>query len=219
MRKVFVDCGANEGQSIDLFINSWDDAIEYKIYSFEANKEFKKKLESKKEFYNSKGYDLEINVPVAVWDRETENELGLYGYEESAVVLEDTDREYNPFRNNKGKGSRGLVASSVRLSTWILKNFVLSDHIVLKLDVEGSEYRLVEDLYATNALAYIDDFFYEWHGPKKGFTFRDDMKLLNALKEQGVTPYVWNGNHTTLNMVEVDEPRIRRWYARKGFKI
>ena len=40
MKKVFIDCGANKGQSIDLFVNSWDDAKEYEIHSFEANKDF-----------------------------------------------------------------------------------------------------------------------------------------------------------------------------------
>ena len=212
MRKVFIDCGANKGQSIDLFINSWDDAKEYEIYCFEANKDFKEELESKKEFYISKGYNLEINVPVAVWDRETENELGFYGFEESGVVS-----EADLSRWTQGQTARGFVPSSVRLATWISKNFVSSDHIVLKLDVEGSEYRLVEDLQATNTLMYINEFFYEWHGPKKGFTFQDDMKLFNTLKLQGITPYTWNGNHSTLSRTPVDESRIQRWYDRKGF--
>ena len=214
MKKVFIDCGANKGQSIDLFINSWDDAKEYEIHSFEANKDFKEKLESKKEAYRVKGYTLEVNVPVAVWDRETENELGLSGYGESAVVSET---EFS--RWTQEQRARGFVSSSVRLATWISKNFVLSDHIVLKLDVEGSEYRLVEDLHTTNPLMYINEFFYEWHGPKKGFTFQDDMKLFNTLKRQGITPYSWNGNHVALERILVDEPRIRRWYDRKGFKI
>jgi FkbM family methyltransferase len=217
MSKVFIDCGANKGQSIDLFINSWDDAKEYEIHSFEANNDFKEKLESKKKLYRTKGYDLEINVPVAVWDRETENELSIFGGGESGVVS-DRDKAHL-HRSLVLEEARDFKPSSIRLSSWILNNFVSSDHIVLKLDVEGSEYRLVEDLHATNALAYINDFFYEWHGPKKGFTFQDDMKLLNTLKRQGITPYTWNGNHTNLNRAAVDESRIQRWYDRKGFKI
>ena len=40
MKKVFIDCGANLGQSIELFIETWDNPKDYEIHCFEANQDF-----------------------------------------------------------------------------------------------------------------------------------------------------------------------------------
>ena len=34
MKKIFIDGGANDGRSIDLFRKKWPDAKEYEIHSF-----------------------------------------------------------------------------------------------------------------------------------------------------------------------------------------
>jgi hypothetical protein len=38
VRKIFIDCGANEGQSINSFLKEFPDSKEFEIFSFEATK-------------------------------------------------------------------------------------------------------------------------------------------------------------------------------------
>jgi len=236
VRKIFIDCGANRGQSIDLFIKSWPDSKEYEIFSFEANKDFEQKLEKEKKFWDNEGYNVNINVPVAVWDKDTDGELNLFGEDEHAVVtdkpsLKRTGLDPRLIPADSGE-ARWLVAynviedpplrefkpKSIRLSTWILNNFSKDDYIVLKLDVEGSEYRIIEDLKSEKAFGHINEFYYEFHGPKKGFTYKDDIKALNTIRQHGITPYSWNGNVSDFKKKEVHEIIILDWYNRKGFE-
>ena len=219
MRKVFIDCGANKGQSIDLFIDGWENSIDYEIHSFEANKDFEEKLNSRVDKYGRKGHNVSAYVPVAVWDRETEGELLIFGDRESAVVKEKNSRGHAYSMGIIDYPERDFRPSSIRLSSRIKEKFSRNDYIILKLDVEGSEYRLIKDLDKTGALKYLDLFLYEWHGPKKGFLYKDDIEALETLQRNDIKPFIWNGNNPeSLSRKEVNKELIDNWYERKGFR-
>ena len=46
----------------------------------------------------------------------------------------------------------------LRISEWIKENFSTEDYIILKLDVEGSEYEVIPDLLKTGAIEYINSY-------------------------------------------------------------
>ena len=210
MNKVFIDCGANRGQSIDLFIKAWDSPKDYQIHCFEANQDFEEKLVSKKRFYSD--FNININVPIAVWDRDTEGELNFYGSGEAGAAVD----EFTPTTGSSFMSRlRDFKPKSISLANWILNKFSREDYIVLKLDIEGAEYRVIKDLKNKNVLNYINEFFYEWHGPKKGYTFEDDINALTTLEEAGLTPKHWNGNTKKVDTKPVNKERIKNWYERK----
>jgi len=217
VEKFFIDCGANTGQSIDLFINNWEDSKDYKIYSFEANKDFNVELNQKRYYYNKEGYSVSINVPVAVWDKETENELSLFGGGECAVVSDEKTATLGP--STIIESTRDFKPKSIRLSTWIKENLLESDYLVLKMDIEGSEYRIIKDMDQEGSLSFVNEFYYEWHGPKKGFSFQDDINTLDILIKNDITPYHWNGNWDKMKKEEVTKEKIENWYKNKGFKF
>lgn len=217
MKKAFIDCGANRGQSIDLFIDGWKNSIDYEIHSFEANKDFEEKLNSRVDKYRSRGHSISAYVPVAAWDKETEEELSIFGAGESGVVSDRNEAQLH--RSVVLREARDFKPSSIRLSSWIKEKFSPNDYIILKLDVEGSEYRLIKDLDKTGVLKYLNLFFYEWHGPKKGFSYKDDIEALETLQRNDIKPFVWNGNNPeSLDMKEVNKELIDNWYERRGFK-
>ena len=221
MRKIFIDCGANVGQSIDLFINNWEDAKSYEIFSFEANKDFEEILNKKRDEYNREGYIISTNVPVAVWDKETEDELSIFGGLESAIVSDKNEDEIGSSvvaLSPSFYARKDFKPSSIRLSTWIKENFSKPDYLILKMDIEGSEYRVIRDMHLEGSLSFVSEFYYEWHGPKKGFSFKDDMEMLDILAEHKVTPYHWNGNWDKMRKNKVTKEMIENFYKRKGFK-
>jgi len=211
MKKVFIDCGANHGQSIDLFINTWDDAKDYEIHSFEANPDFKEQLKAKQDFY--KDYDINIYVPMAVWDEDTSGELEFYGKGEHGLASDDkTPKHGLTFRNNL----RDFKVDSVSLANIILNNLSEEDYIVLKLDVEGAEYRIIKDLHNKSVLKYIDEFYYEFHGLKKGYELADDIEVINILnKSLKSKPQTWEGNSQTYTGEEVTMDYIHNFYEKK----
>ena len=71
MRKIFLDCGAYNGCSVELFTKMYDDYEEYEVFSFEANtklndqiistaKKYKFKKDRKSNFKLRPYYALDI---------------------------------------------------------------------------------------------------------------------------------------------------------------
>ena len=211
MKKVFIDCGANRGQSIDLFINTWADSRDYEIYSFEANPDFKEQLEAKRSFY--KDYNINLYVPLAVWDEDGKGKLEFYGKGEAGLAADS--------KTPKGGLTfvhylRDFKVDSISLSNFILNNFNKEDYIILKLDVEGAEYRVIKDLHNKSVLRYIDEFYYEFHGLKKGYSLKHDIETLGILNQSlKRKPQTWEGNLKTYAGEEVTEEYIRKFYERK----
>jgi len=48
-------------------------------------------------------------------------------------------------------------------SAWLLRTFTLQDHVVVKMDVEGAEYVLLEKMIADRSLLLVKELFCEWH--------------------------------------------------------
>lgn len=161
MRKVFLDCGANDGCSVRKFIAERNDYLDFEVYSFEPNKslnycfeEFRKKLKSNFNLFN-----------LAVSDN---NSFTIF-YDNPDYNVAGT---INEFKGQQSlEGSMGHVPDKIfqkkvkclRISEWIKENFSTEDYIILKLDVEGSEYEVIPDLLETGAIEYINSLYIEWH--------------------------------------------------------
>ncbi len=74
--------------------------------------------------------------------------------------------------------TRRFLAPVIRLSEWIQKNFSKNDFIYVKMDIEGMEYSVIEDLISSGCLDFIDEMDVEWHGRFliPGFEREDQLK-------------------------------------------
>ena len=69
----------------------------------------------------------------------------------------------------KGFGKSKLDLESVRmidcidLADWIRTNFHTSDVIILKLDVEGAEFEILQHMIETSVIDYVNLLCIEWH--------------------------------------------------------
>ena len=64
MRKIFLDCGAYNGCSVELFTKMYDDYEEYEVFSFEANRGLSNQIWSTAKKYKFKNFTL---INEAVW--------------------------------------------------------------------------------------------------------------------------------------------------------
>ena len=151
-RKVFVDGGAHMGESVRLFMDRFPDSNEYEIYSFEANDDLMDHLRSVVE-------PLGANViNKALWKED--GDIDFYkGFHLSSSVMKDKtwgqlDTE-NPVKVN-----------SIDLAKWVVGNFSVKDYIILKLDIEGAEYDVLEHMFETGAIEYINELYIEFHSKK-----------------------------------------------------
>ena len=76
----------------------------------------------------------------------------------------------------------------IDFSYWLKNNFNNNDHIIVKMDIEGAEYDIIEKMLNDNTFEYINQLYIEWHNKKlniKGIDKRHN-KLINLLKDYNV---------------------------------
>lgn len=171
MKKVFLDCGANDGCSLNLFKIIYSDYKDFSAYSFECSNDFYSKLVPTG---NRIGFKHFFPIKKAVWISD-----GKKKYDGWQLI--DTSRE---------EDQDGV--ESFDLSQFILKTFSKEDYIVLKMDIEGAEYKVVDKMFNDGSLSYISEFYGELHGPKKGYTEKDNIKLLDQLNMFNLKLYNWD---------------------------
>jgi FkbM family methyltransferase len=162
MRKIFLDCGAHNGCSVKTFLKLYDDSKDYEIFSFEGNVDIYSQL---KKSYNS---DKFTSINKLVW-------------------IEDCKVAFNGW----DKISKGNTHYAFDFSKWIKNNFSNDDYIILKMDIEGAEYSVLDRMDSDGTLSYIDKFYGELHGPKKGHSINENNNLIDMMNNK-YNLKIWN---------------------------
>lgn len=154
MKKVFLDCGAWNGQSVKVFRQIYDPGTEYFIHSFEAHPVH---LNSFPAFERHKLHSK------AVWVEDCVKDFYLdYSVKRAGSTLIETKT------SGKLDKQRPLAVECIDLDLWIKNNFDRNDYIILKLDIEGAEYFVLPHMISNGSIEYIDQLFIEWHWRKVG---------------------------------------------------
>jgi FkbM family methyltransferase len=200
MKKIFLDCGSNRGQSIVYAKKQFGEDIE--IHSFEAVPLLYDKLIDK--------WKTDINVKLynnAVWDKV--DTVKIYISTEysdaSTLYLEKFDRKIDE--------KLFFEIESVDMSDFIKNNFNKTDYIILKLDIEGAEYDVLYHLAKTGVLDYVDELWGEWHLDKfpidyiiNNLGYKQDY-IFEKLYELGLSFKEWhvNLNESEKTLLTLDE--------------
>lgn len=166
MKKIFLDCGTHLGQGIlEIAIDENIDTT-WEIHTWEANPyafiqfPFQNFLHfSKLNRHQQAVNDFDGIIKINVHSVNTPDYKGI-GMGSSIIGLND----WNSIPNiHGGSFSESREVESIDFSKWIKRNCSESDFIVLKLDIEGSEYQVLEKMIADDTLKYIDALYVEWH--------------------------------------------------------
>jgi hypothetical protein len=198
-RYVYVDVGA---RSYSSSIGSWfkkqypKQNKTFEVYAIEADKAFQE------EYRGKRGVTL---LPYAAWVR---NETLFFEitWDSRKKIVE---------RGRGGMGRIRPVQSSVSymgdvdkihgidFAGWLKKTVSERDFVVVKMDVEGTEFHLVPRLIETGAICLIDEIFLECHynrwqrccpgqrSVKYRKTYAQCMDLFTTLRESGVLVHQW----------------------------
>ena len=170
-RKVFLDCGAHNGCSTRKFLEYFPD---FEVYSFDPNPYL---------CHNFIGLKTH-HYPVAVW---THNKKIPFFLDE---------RDYDGSSVYKDKinivGGKELLVDAIDFDAFILKNFKPDDFIILKMDIEGAEYPVLQKMVATRTINYIDELMVEWHYKKIGYPKHNHEMLILKLQELQIPMHKWD---------------------------
>jgi FkbM family methyltransferase len=182
-RHVFLDCGGYDGCSIRRFIKDFDREGRFEMVTFEPN-----------DLYATSYSDLPRHrlIQAAVRDRE--------GFQNFFLDREDGDGSTffgnKLTRENGGFGTldtaNPVKVRTIDLSRWLRKNTSMFDYVILKLDVEGAEYDVLEKMIRDRTICRINHLFVEWHWYKVGVPYDRHRTLVRALRRQRVPIFEWD---------------------------
>lgn len=189
--KIFIDCGFNQGKVMALFARALPD---FTFYGFEANSTFRPQaalLQSR--FKNIR--DLHFN---AVSDRDGEAPFWLAGAESGAHIQEGSTLVQGKDVHQTDFASAGTTVTTVDFSSWLKKLSAANGNtfVALKMDIEGSEYDVLEDMFARDAIDDVDYLMIEFHsycftGDQKGVYQSRENALLDQLHKRPLTLSRW----------------------------
>lgn len=206
MRKVFIDCGTNTGDGIIHFNNRYGFSSEWEIYMFEPNPYLGN-------FIESNIIKSNLQVPMTFINKAVCGE----GYPEKMSFMMQKIPEYAApigggstlvnntlLKDGELDGYEEVTVETLRLSNFIHNlmqpHIEINDNtmifkkgecmVVVKLDVEGAEYDIINDLLNTGVAWAITDLHVEFHGRRFVESKRDEeVKLVGELFQRGVNVF------------------------------
>jgi len=171
--KYFIDCGTHLFQGLKQFNQKYQFDDSWKIYTFEANP---RTFEKSKNFLNDGLEKLDI----------THQNLAVSDHDGEIVVNCDSNND-----GGTGQGSNILLTPPekdivhIHTFTWekektncfdlsaFIKQLPDIEKLVIKMDIEGSEFDVLKKIIADNTYEEIDEMYVEFH----------ERFFLNNLKE------------------------------------
>ncbi len=199
MRKIFIDGGAHTGESLEAFCRIYEDSEEYEAYCFEASyvEKFKSSFDkvSKRHLEQNKIKSVEW-YNKAVWIEDGEITFYNDGKEGSSLIKEKWSLDPKE-------------VECFDLGSWIKNNFSNEDYIVLKLDIEGAEYEVLDKMFHDKTINYVNKLYCEIHGLKCGKTFQESVDLVVQAEKFDHKLYYWTAT-------EVDKENMNLYYTHES---
>ena len=171
-RKVFIDCGANVGDTIELFLRNFQNSHLYELYAFEPNEELTSN-------YNYKNL---VVINRGVW---ISDEIKRFCVGNKNTSTNSRIEEFTVGRS-LSKFSKTIEIECVDFSSWLFENFKREDYIILKMDIEGSEYDVLDKMITDESMSLVDDLYIEFHNAGSKTKAVDASIYAQKVMEHGV---------------------------------
>jgi FkbM family methyltransferase len=211
-RQVFLDFGANTGDSIRSFAlgeksfqgghallgRGGKDSGKWDIWGFEPNPAFNDKLQTlERDLRASKLANGESQYNVRIMRESVANTVG--GVVDFYLDTVNPDKNFwgSSLKENhpdvvKSKKAK-IQVNSYDVAKLIMENYTKDDFIIVKMDIEGSEYDLLPHFFRVGVLNYIDEFACEWHKYMEPADAKGVTRYLKwMMKEAGVKLLQWD---------------------------
>ena len=154
MKYIYIDGGARIGESIEILLDKREELKGCDSYLFECNPAHINTLNDIK--FNNNNYNFIIKNE-ALWVENVEKDFYL-----SIDRWGDLGCTLKPEKQEMLDKQNPLIVNCINFSNF-LKTFGDDDYIILKLDVEGAEYDILEHLISEGTIGKINELYVEFH--------------------------------------------------------
>lgn len=183
--KAFIDLGAYTGDTIQQF-HSWmlisDNPNKYTIYAFEPNPDLTKQMKDVASQYKNV-----IFKPWAAWIFDGRIE---FAKDQTATPMGSTVME--------SKAAIWDIHPHVKVKCfnfpqWLKQMFKEDDEVIVKMDIEGAEFPILEAMLANGSITIPKKLLVEFHANKvQKYTSTYRNNLIKRIKKAGGNLELWH---------------------------
>lgn len=151
-RKIYIDIGANHGLTIENFLNENPD---FTVFAFEPSPQLAEELRNK---FSDNPRVTVFEAAAWIYDGKATFYPGALS-DESSTLLTGKSEE-SPWKIDY---ENGITVTAIDIARWILLNTTDDDLIIMKMDAEGSEYKLIPRLIDAKVPERLSEMRVEWH--------------------------------------------------------
>tara|TARA_B100000902_G_scaffold126881_2_gene126349 strand:+ start:605 stop:1225 length:621 start_codon:yes stop_codon:yes gene_type:complete len=167
MRKIILSCGSNKGGEFDAWLSSKIYDPEVLIYAFEPEPRCFSFIEEKQKLMPNITH---VKCAVSTID-------GIEQWNVGNLTVSGTLRQ----DKNWGLTGEKVMIQTLNFSNWLKENIKEDDYVFCTMDIEGSEYDVIRDLFGTGAIDLINKFYVEFHDVKLHTNMQDEEKKLKKM--------------------------------------
>jgi FkbM family methyltransferase len=197
---VYIDIGA---RSYSSSIESWfkkqypKQNKTFEVYAIEADKSFHE------EYRTKKGVNL---LPYAAWVRNETLFFEITRDPSKKIMMKGRGmgrNRINPVQTSSSHMGDKDKIQGFDFADWLKSVVTSNDFVVVKMDVEGTEFHLIPRLIQTGAICLIDELFLECHynrwqrccpgkrSSKFQKSYSECLDLFTSLRDIGVLVHQW----------------------------
>jgi len=170
MRNVFIDCGANGGDTLDAFKRSADYAPDTLLYAIEPDPRLVTRLLLRG--------DCTV-IGKAAWTYD--------GTVDMYFDLRPSGLRTTQFPTGSTRLSKmPTPVECMNFGAWLVATFELTDHVIVKMDIQGAEYAILEQMLADGSIGYVDKLYLELlHRKQAHKSVEQNVELISRLSGVG----------------------------------
>ncbi len=150
--KAFIDCGAYKGATLGYFRANPRYDRDFKLFALECNPSLARV-----------GYGDDVTViRAAAWVYDGE----LKFFRNAKTPNIQGNSVYKEKRTGDLDKAHPIVVPCIDFSAWLKANFNDQDTLVVKMNIEGAEYDVLEKCIADGTIHLIDELIVQWHAAK-----------------------------------------------------
>lgn len=163
---VWIDCGAHKGETTRRFCEDYGRG--YQMYAFEANPACRVVVPEEVEVIHKAVWVSDSTIPFFVHKTKPDDD--------SCTTMRKKKHRYVTKRR---------TVEAIDFSRWVSEHIKPDDFCVLKMDIEGAEYIVLEKMVAEGTICAIDVAFVEWHHDRVGgISAARHNKLVSAVGDK-----------------------------------
>jgi FkbM family methyltransferase len=156
--KVFIDLGAYDGDTIKKALKEFRDFDMF--LGFEPMPEL---FEKAKSFFSSNKKVFMKKEAAGIINKEKVKLYTNIAHKNKKTFVGKGSTLFSNKTSGQIDESKFVLVDVVDFAEYLKDNFKKEDFIVLKIDIEGGEYDLLDHLIKTDMIKYIDKIYCEWH--------------------------------------------------------